>query len=281
MRQWFWRLLVAGVLLCAAVYAMFLQASAMPIVRTGTVYLPFPADGPQKPIRVALITDTHMGGPDNSPERLSRIYDLVNAQKPDLVLLDGDYISRGKPLGRIYRNEDSIFPFVRLSAPMGVVAVLGNHDTSDVTHETNPKTAQAFADLGITLLQNEAVRRGPLAIGGITDMRNGAPDVPATLAAMRRLGGAPVLLSHNADAMLKLKGYQGLVLAGHSHCGQIALPFYGAVFVPAETGTRYACGRYDEDGKVLIVSGGVGTSGLPLRAFAPPDVWIVTIRPVN
>lgn len=270
---------VAAALLAALFGWMFVQARALPIIRSTVVILPYPADVPRTPIRVALITDTHLSGPDNSPARLARTFDLVNAQRPDLILLGGDYVSRDKPFGQIYRDEDTIKPFARLHAPLGVFAVLGNHDISRFTHDTNERIKGAFRDLGVPLLENQAVRRGPLVIGGVPDLHKGRADIAAVLAAMRRLGGAPILLSHTADAMEHTKGWRGLILSGHSHCGQVALPYFGALYVPADTGTRYACGRYDEGGRTLIVSGGVGTSGLPLRFFAPADVWIVTIRP--
>ncbi|WP_070155535.1 metallophosphoesterase [Sphingobium phenoxybenzoativorans] len=258
---------------------MFWLAQSMPVVRTADVILPFPPGTPPTPLRVALITDTHLSGPDNSPERLARIFDRVNAMRPDLILLGGDYVSRNKPFSKIYSNSEMIAPLARLKAPLGVVAVLGNHEISHFDGSSAPKILTSFQEAGIRLLMNEAVRRGPLVIGGIPDFYKNGADVPATIAAMRRLGGAPIFLSHNVDAVRQLGGWRGLVVAGHSHCGQIALPFYGPLFVPQKL--PFTCGRYDIDGKTIIVSGGVGTSSLPLRLAAPPDIWIITIRPAN
>jgi predicted MPP superfamily phosphohydrolase len=70
-----------------------------------------------------------------------------------------------------------------------------------------------------------------------------------------------------------------LTLVGHTHCGQVALPFLGVVYVPSKYGTRYACGVYRDGARTMIVSGGVGTSSAPLRMLAPPDIWLVTMRP--
>lgn len=271
--------MIGALFFVALVAWMFMQARAMPVIRTAEVTLPFPADAPRVPIRVAWVTDTHLSGPDNSPERLDRVVDLVNAQHPDLILLGGDYVGQEKLFEIEYPDAAAVKPFRRLHAPMGVVAVLGNHDMSWATRDTSAAIRDGFRAAGIPLLVNQAIRRGPLVIGGIPDLFKGLADVPVTQAAMRRLGGAPVLLSHTADAMTQLGGWHGLVLAGHSHCGQIALPLVGPLYVPAYTGLRYACGRYAEDGKTLIVSGGVGTSGLPLRLMAPPDIWMITIRP--
>ncbi|PHQ62784.1 MAG: phosphohydrolase, partial [Sphingobium sp.] len=104
-------------------------------------------------------------------------------------------------------------------------------------------------------------------------------DMADTLAAMARIGGAPVILSHGPDVFPLLPDAPSLTLVGHTHCGQVALPFAGIVYVPSKYGTRYACGLYREDGKTMIVAAGVGTSGLPVRMLAPPDIWLVTIRP--
>ncbi len=70
-----------------------------------------------------------------------------------------------------------------------------------------------------------------------------------------------------------------LLLVGHTHCGQVALPGVGALYVPSAYGRRYACGVYRRGLATMLVSAGVGTSGLPLRAFAPPDIWLISIRP--
>ncbi|CAN5303576.1 metallophosphoesterase [soil metagenome] len=277
-RSWLLALCALPVLVIALIWWMFAEAQSMPVIRATVVEMPFPAGVPRRPVRVALITDTHLSGPDSSPARLAAIVDLVNAQHPDLILLGGDYLGMKKPFGRPYGYAQSVAPLARLRAPLGVVAVLGNHDVFKASHKAPDAELRAFPAAGITLLINQAVRRGPIVIGGVDDYYEGRIDVPGTLSAMRALGGVPILLSHTPDLFLRLDHWP-LVMAGHTHCGQIALPGYGAIFVPAETGTRYACGRYDENGHTLIVSGGVGTSGLPLRLAAPPDVWIVTIRP--
>src|SRR4051812_42808569 len=106
---------------------MFFEARRLPVMRTAAFGLPGLAAG-QRPIRVALLSDTHLSGPDNSPERLARIVDAINAAKPDLVLLAGDYIGDRKLIGPRYTAEQSVAPLASLKAPLGIVAVLGNHD---------------------------------------------------------------------------------------------------------------------------------------------------------
>jgi predicted MPP superfamily phosphohydrolase len=278
------RWLVAALLLIAALgFLAWLVANAqtMPVVRRLDVVLPFPDDAPRRPVTVALMTDTHLSGPDNSPERMARIVARVNELRADLILLGGDYIGDAKG-GATYDAQASIASFAALRAPLGVVAVLGNHDTRSKINQvalSRPDWRAAFARMGIALLDDQVTRRGPLVIGGLRDIYTGRPDIPATLAAMGRAGGAPVILSHGPDPFPLLPDAPSLTLAGHTHCGQVALPFLGVVYVPSKYGTRYACGVYREGAKTMVVSAGVGTSGYPVRMLAPPDIWLVTIRP--
>ncbi|MHA6766935.1 metallophosphoesterase [Sphingobium ummariense] len=279
------RILLLGLALAilAGGFALWLIANArtMPVVRRIEIALPFPAGAPRRPVRVALITDTHLSGPDNSPERMARIVAQVNGLRPDLILLAGDYIGDNKG-GATYDARGSIAPFAGLRAPLGVVAVLGNHDNRSRKNRvalSRPDWRAAFSRIGVTLLDNQAVRRGPLAIGGLRDIYTGRPDIPGTLTAMRATDGAPVMLSHGPDVFPSLPDTPSLTLVGHTHCGQVALPFAGIVYVPSKFGTRYACGIYHQGAKTMVVSAGIGTSGLPIRMLAPPDVWLITVRP--
>jgi predicted MPP superfamily phosphohydrolase len=269
-RRIFWGAAAAALLLLAW---MYWEAARMPVLRqTEIVLADYPAGA--RPLRVALLTDTHMGGPDQSPARLDRIVAAINALKPDLILLGGDYKGEAKLPGFSYTREEGAAPLGRLRAPLGVVAVLGNHDHWD--------DAAAWTGLlegeGIAVLRNQAVRRGPLAVGGIDDAYSGHDNLEATLASARAQGGAVVLLSHGALPFKQSAGPLPPFLAGHTHCGQIALPFIGPLYLPYKHPIRYACGRYDEPRGTILVSGGVGTSNLPLRLNAPPDYWLITFR---
>ncbi|WP_336966727.1 metallophosphoesterase [Sphingobium aquiterrae] len=276
--RWLARLAVLLVLMLGVLLWMFANARAMPVVRHVEVALPWPKGAPTRPLKVALITDTHLSGPDNDPDRMARIVDLVNRQRPDIVLLGGDYQGDRKG-GHVYDVTESVAPFARFRAPLGVVAVPGNHDWRWSRKVDFAPARHAMEALGITVLQNEAVRRGPLVIGGFNYGGKGWPNIPKTLSAMDALGGAPILLVHSPEFFPDVPRPVPLMLAGHVHCGQIALPFYGPVYVPTRKARRYSCGVYREKHGTIVVSGGVGTSGLPLRAFAPPDIWIVTVRP--
>jgi predicted MPP superfamily phosphohydrolase len=249
-------------------------AIADPVVREAELALPgWPAGAP--PIRAVLISDLHVAGPDMPPERLARIVAQVNALRPDLVLIAGDFVSDKRIATRHYPQAEAAAPLAGLRARLGVVAVLGNHD-----HWRDTAGARAaLAAAHVRLLDNDAVQMGPLAVGGLDDAFTRRDDLGRTLAAMRALPGARILLSHSPDPFPRLPGDVTLMLAGHTHCGQIRLPFLGAISTMSDYGQRYACGLVRENGHTLIVTAGLGTSGLPLRLGAVPDLWLLHLGP--
>jgi predicted MPP superfamily phosphohydrolase len=266
------RLALLGLIAVLLLAYMFVEARRLPAMRSGSFALAGLPAG-QRPLRIALLSDTHLSGPDSSPERLDRIVDAINAARPDLVLLAGDYIGDRKLIGPVYTPDQSVAPFARLKAPLGVVAVLGNHDH----WEGAGNVTKALRAIGVTVLANQAVRRGPLAIGGIDDAYTGHASPQATLRAVNRLGGARLLLTHSPDVFPDLLPGAPMLLAGHNHCGQVVLPLIGALSVPSRYGSRYLCGYYQEYGKKMIVTGGVGTSSVPFRLLARSDWWLITL----
>lgn len=251
-------------------------AVADPVVREASVGLAdWPAGAP--PVRAVLISDIHVAGPDMPPARLARIVARINALRPDIVLIAGDFVSDKRASTRHYAQAEAAAPLAGLRPRLGSFAVMGNHD-----HWRDGAGAhRALAAAGVRLLDNEAVAAGPLALGGLDDPFTGRDRPAATVAAMRRLPGARVLLSHSPDPFPALPGDVGLMLAGHTHCGQARLPFVGAVMTLSRYGQRYACGLVREQGRTLIVTAGLGTSGLPLRLGAAPDLWLIRIGPAG
>ena len=233
----------------------------------------WPAGEPR--LRAILISDIHVAAPDMPPERLGRIVDRINALRPDLVLVAGDLVSDKRTATRHYSMADAIRPLAKLNPPLGSFAVLGNHD-----FWYDPAGAkEALGAAGIRLLENDAARAGPLAIGGLGDDFTGHDDLPGTLARQSMLKGAKILLSHSPDPFPDVPGTIGLMLAGHTHCGQIAPPLVGPIYTMSRHGKRYACGLVREGGKVRVVTAGLGTSGLPLRLGAVPDMWLLDLGP--
>lgn len=254
----------------------YLTAIRDPVVRQARVELPdWPAGEP--PLRLLLLSDIHVAGPDMPPSRLARVVEQANALRPDLILFAGDFISDKRTATRWYRFDEALAPLAGLRAPLGSVAVLGNHD-----HWVDAAAAtRALERAGIRTLFNDAVRAGPLVIGGLDDDFTGRADLARTLARMREVRGVPLVLSHSPDPFADLPRQVRLMLAGHTHCGQVALPWIGAISYVSRHGRRYACGRIDEGGRTLFVGAGIGTSVAPLRLWAVPDMWLIEVGPVS
>ena len=247
------------------------SAIRMPVIREASVVLPgWPAG--EAPITVALLSDIHIGNAATDSARFERIAAAVTARRPDLIVLAGDFIAGHEPADAALA-PGLVAGLRRLRAPLGVLAVPGNHD-----HWTGiAAVRRALADGGVAVLANAAVGRGPIVVGGLDDWPTRYARVTDTVAAMRAAGPALLLVSHSPDVAPLLPNDVTLLLAGHSHCGQIVLPFVGA---PVQvTRPRYRCGVIREGARTTIVTAGTGTSGPPLRFGAPPDVWLVRVGP--
>ncbi|HEY0044682.1 MAG TPA: metallophosphoesterase [Allosphingosinicella sp.] len=275
MRRTFSRLfLFLGLIGLALLAWAYRTAIADPVVRETRVPLPGLAPG-SKPLRALLISDIHVAGPDMTPERLARIVVRANRLEPDVVLIAGDLVGDKGLSTHIYTVPEMVAPLGGLRSRLGTFAVLGNHD-----HWRNEQEVKvALREREITVLDNEAAQAGPLAIGGLDDAFTDHADLPGLLRELDRLPGARLILSHSPDPFPDMPSGIGLMLAGHTHCGQINLPFHSSVSHVSRYGDRYACGRIEEEGKVLIVGAGLGTSVLPLRLGAVPDIWLVTLVP--
>lgn len=270
------RVLAALLLIALAVPVIgYRNATADPVVRHANAgFQGWPVDAP--PVRVALLTDLHIQGPDLGPERMARIAAQVNAQEPDLVLIAGDFSGDRTLRTRLYSEDEIAAPLKTLRAPLGVFAVLGNHDH----WRDGPAMKRAVIAAGIPVLANQAVRAGPLTIAGVDDIHTGNADIEALTRSAAVLPGPALVLSHSPDIAPTLPPRFGLVLAGHTHCGQIVLPLIGRIATASRYGERYACGMVRERGRTTIVSAGIGNSVLPFRFGAPPDFWIVTLGPL-
>jgi uncharacterized protein len=235
----------------------------------------------EKPLKVLLLSDIHVAGPDMPPERLERLVGQFNALKPDMVLIAGDLVSEKQLATHIYTPREVVAPLKGLSAPLGTLVAPGNHD-----HWFRPDALRKELEAaGLTVLQNEAVARGPVTVGGVDDDYSKHDDLPATFAAMDALPAKPrLLVTHSPDIVPDLPSPVVAVFAGHTHCGQIRLPLIGAITYISRYGARFACGDIeDANGKGgrqrVFVGAGLGTSIMPLRFGAMPDAWLVTLGP--
>jgi predicted MPP superfamily phosphohydrolase len=283
MRALLWAVGLSIALVAAFFLWTYWQAQQPPIVqRHDLAVADWPAGVP--PVDVLLVSDTHVVSPDMSPQRLAGIVAQLNGLKPDLVVLAGDYISEKAFATHRYTAEEAIAPLAGFKAPLGVVAVLGNHDHwHDQTRKVQGGQAEfraAFAHHGISLLTNSAIRRGPLIIGGLDDGATFRDNIPRTMRAMARLGTGPrILLSHTPVVAYKLTRPVTALLAGHTHCGQMVLPEIGRSIGPLHPRSASLCGKMMINGTPVFIGAGLGTSIVPLRMGAPPDVWLVRFGP--
>jgi predicted MPP superfamily phosphohydrolase len=235
--------------------------------------LPEPCDG----LRVALLADLHVGSPFNGPARLEKVVQMTQEAEPDLVLLLGDYVIRGVVGGRFVPPEPMARILSRLAAPLGVFAVLGNHDW----WFDAPRVQASLESHGIPVLEDRAARvtGSPcdLWVAGISDYWEGAHDVDRALAGVA--DKAPVIaFTHNPDIFPDIPEGVLLTVAGHTHGGQVRFPLVGRPIVPSEFGQRYAAGHVREGERDLFVSTGVGTSILPVRFLVPPVVTLLVLE---
>lgn len=250
------------------------NATRDPIVREATLSVAGLSEK-HAPLRVLLLSDIHVVGPDMPPERLRRIVSQLNRLKPDLVLIAGDLVSERRLATHIYTPPEIIPPLAGFETQFGVVATLGNHDHWYGSAELETELHRH----GIEVLRNRAIERGPLVIIGVDDDFTDHDDVPATFAQLAQLPAKPrLLLTHSPDIVPELPEPVAAVFAGHTHCGQIVLPLYGPISYLSRYGNRFACGAIDDAGQRVFVGAGLGTSIMPLRFGALPDVWLVTLQ---
>jgi predicted MPP superfamily phosphohydrolase len=225
-------------------------------------------------LRVAVVADLHTGALHANEEWVDRIVERVNEERPDLVALLGDYVDRRAVLAEPVAPEAVASSLAALAASLGTLAVLGNHDWT----EGGRRVAAALRAVGIPVLENEAVKlEGGLWVAGLADAAKRVARIDATLEPVP--DGAPcILLSHNPDVFPRVPARVSLTLAGHTHGAQLNVPLLRRATVPSRFGLRYAGGRVEEDGRQMYVSRGLGTSGLPLRFRAPPEIAVIELR---
>jgi len=228
-------------------------------------------------VKIAVLSDLHVGSPHVGIDKLRRIVERTNAENPALVVLLGDYViggpgGRGGVRGGGFVEPEAIAAELKkLHAPLGVFAVLGNHDW----WYNGDRIGQAFKEAGIPVLENRAVHIGnAFWLGGIADYWTRAPDIASTLEQVDN-GDPVVLITHNPDIFPDVPGRVSLLLAGHTHGGQVQLPVIGTLVTTSKLG--YNAGDFFEHGHHLFVTTGIGTSIVPVRFGVPPEIVIMTL----
>ena len=237
-----------------------------------------------EPLRVGVLSDIHGAGPHMSVARIESIVAELNAERPDIVLLLGDFAPGHVPASERSADEraavmETLPPLAKLRAPLGVWSVLGNHDWW-YDGEAIEKGLEA---IGVKVLENERARierpGGAFWLGGLADYESlrAKPSYGETLADLE--GDDPVVvMSHWPDVFAAAPDRVAITFAGHSHCGQVNLPVFGRLMHASAGSEKWPCGLYSNGQGRLYVSGGVGVSLMPVRFLQPPEIAVVTLR---
>ncbi len=236
-------------------------------------------------LSITVIADLHAGGPDMRLPHIRQVIDTAQTLQSDLVVLLGDFRAWYKFKTEPVADHIWAAELARLQAPLGVWAILGNHDW---WHDL-PGVRRALGAVRIPVLENSAVLLGAPGqqfwLAGLGDQLahqlgrgrfRGVDDLPGTLAQIRT-SDPVLLLAHEPDIFPKVPERVALTLAGHTHGGQIRIPLIWRHYVPSKYGARYAYGHIVENSRHMLVSGGLGTSIFPARLGVPPEILHVTV----
>ena len=228
-------------------------------------------------LRIAVLSDIHADNWFITDRKLRSIVAETNKLQPDLIVILGDYMSSN---GHVtHRVEPEVFSAVLkdLHAPLGVYSVLGNHDW----WYGGVKVRKALEQNGIKVFENEVLelnaRNTSFWLVGLGDLWTRPQRITETLAKVPE--GQPLIaLTHNPDIFPQVPERVPLLLAGHTHGGQVRFPLIGTVVESSEYGDRYVRGHVVENNHHLFVTTGIGTSIVPVRFGVPPEIVLLTIR---
>lgn len=272
MKRLFFRLfcVCCGVAALCLVYGFFVEPRGLKL-REVTVVSPRHTGSP---LRIALISDIHIGGYHVPAERVERLVAMINDQAPDIVLIPGDFINGHTPRTETpaafqAEVEAGLDHLAGLTAP--VFATIGNHDAwydADYVSATLTKR-------GVNVLDNAAIRQDGMCIVGLADAYTDEPDRASY--ADCAAGDTVLTLTHSPDAFRDFRGDTALAVAGHTHGGQINLPLLGRRVNASDVGIEHSYGLSRLGGVPIFITAGVGTSILPARFRAPPEIVIITL----
>ena len=240
-----------------------------------------------EPLRIGIISDIHVGGRHVHAPRVNKVTERLNSLSPDIILLGGDYTNgsarrserSSRELADIDAGHDALG---RLEAPLGVFAVLGNHDWA----WSGSETARHLTENGITVLQDDVITLTDpdsgqhLQIIGYEDLTSGRHPNYDRVHAQCNPDLPQISLAHSPDTFPRAKGGPGLMFSGHTHGGQVCLPFLGPLVLPLHN-RLYDYGWFVEGTRRLYVTSGMGTSLPPLRFMMPPEVVVLDLMPVE
>ena len=277
-RRKFIRLTAAAGIAALAADTTLLAPNRVRIVRQQIALPRWPAR--LEGFTIALLSDFHYD-PYFSVHPIHSAIPLVNDLHPEMIVLTGDFVSApwvGDAAAAASKAEPCAQLLRQLHAPHGVWAVLGNHDVF-----TDPdRVTAALQSNGIQVLSNQSAsceRDGArFWLAGVDDVLGGTADLNATLHGIPA-GEPTVLLAHEPDYADYVSRHSvDLQLSGHSHGGQVRIPFLRPLYLPL-LAHKYIWGLYQIGGLTLYTNPGLGTVGAPVRMNCPPEITLITLRP--
>lgn len=230
--------------------------------------------GLRAPLRVAWLTDLHHGEHVRTASVRAWV-DAALGETPDLVLLGGDVVDQTPGADA---DAGLVAELGRLRAPLGVLAVAGNHDHG--RFRGIAPFAALLSGAGIEVLVNRGISlRDDLHVAGLDDLRIGRPDLGAALRE-RPATGATVLVSHNPDVLPDVPIDIGVTLSGHTHGGQVVLPGVGALYTSSRYGDRFLAGWVEGPARGYV-SRGLGVTSIPVRINCPAELTILDLVPAS
>ena len=272
------RVLLAAIVLALGVMVFwgFLIEPSLLVVHEQTIKID---NWPQElsGLRVAVIADIHVDNWFVDDKKLRSIVERTNQLQPELIVILGDYMSGNGWVKRTVEPEVFAAVLKDLKAPLGVYSVLGNHDW----WYDGKKVRRGLEQNGIRVLDDEVVQvdaRGTsIWLAGLADLWTRPQRINDTIDKVPQ--GAPIIaLTHNPDIFPKVPQRVALLLAGHTHGGQVRFPIIGAVVQSTDFGERYERGHLFENNHHLFVSSGIGTSIMPVRFGVTPEIVLLTLK---
>lgn len=232
----------------------------------------------QSPYKVVLLSDIHIGGMHITARRVAKIVDKINDLRPDIVLIPGDFVNGHDPRVSHSRafNDEIALGISHLSAiqsVQGTFATIGNHD---VWYDAGFIEA-ALTQNGVSVLANKAqIIDEHICLVGLADHTTQTEDISVFSNCKNK---AIIALMHSPDSFQYLRPGIALAVAGHTHGGQINLPLIGRRVTATNSGNKYAYGLVKVNGVLAFVTAGIGTSILPARFRAPPELVLIELTP--
>lgn len=228
-------------------------------------------------LSIAVIGDPHLPEDYEALATFQNLLLEVKSAKPDLVLFVGDYIDDPNSINNMFEHREAVIKLLKLVDPIPRAVVLGNYETWSNADDWLAE----FKRLNVDALENQVAvlesNKGLFCVRGLGDKftnRFGYVDYPTECGSLPKLS-----ITHDPAGAFDPR-MEGLVVAGHTHCGQVSLPFVGPLWVPTEAPSSAHCGLYQSRNRVVFVTGGVGTSILPLR-FGAQSHWDMIALHIN